>query len=532
MAINTETFESTIQNKLDTATDIKDLLLLSKVVESTVGAVAVSDIQNAGSAKVQEINNFIANETPIDNPLGVQLMDVVPGAHGDSGMSNFMVAARGGTVYIRGDIDSYRVGGQREERWSDTWRTVCHREGKTVQTIEQCYYSVFVLYTDGELWGWGANANRQQGSTSTYLNNSGYLAAADVQFHPHMIIDNVREFRATVGGGYYQERTTCFALKNDDTLWAWGSSDNGGTGNNTTTDYNDPAQVMTNVKSFDHEGGHTGVTAVITHSNNLYTTGWNGYGVLGLGDVTRRTVFTQVTSMNGIAKEVFITAGTRSGNGAYHYNQMFVQTISNELWGCGYNADKRIGINSTASTISSLTMLDQDFASYPVAEFKRSRAGWGTFAYKDTNGDLWTWGYNNYGQTGLGHASRVYKPTKVLTGITDFYPTTGGSHYCYHNGMFVVKDNELFYTGYNGNGQSGLRHDTTSAAYGSYSFEKVYIPFNTNDIKRYYGSGNSSDITNRFLLNDGTMYGAGFNNYGQLTDDDHRGDIEIFTLVK
>lgn len=532
MAINTDTFESTIQNKLDTATDVKDLLLLSKVVEATAGTVAVSDIQSAGAAKVQEINNFIANETPIDNPLGVLLMDVVPGAHGDMGMQNLMVAARGGTVYIRGKVQHDSVGGQREGRWASSWRTVLHREGKTVKTIEQAYYSVFVLYTDGELWGWGRNDYRQQGPASTYLNKNWNLGATGSQYHPHMIIDNVKEFRATVGGGYYHERTSCFALKNDDTLWSWGANDKGELGRGNSSSQNDPAQVMANVKSFDHDGGHTGVTAVITNDNNLFTCGYNAHGILGLGHTTNKNTFQQVTSMNGIAKEVFITTGTRSGTSAYHYNQMFVHTTSNELWGCGYNADKRIGINSSSSTISSLTMLDQDFVSYPVAEFKRSRAGWGTFAYKDTNGDLWTWGYNNNGQTGLGHSGRVYKPTKVLTGITDFYPTTGGDHYCYHNGMFAVKDNELFHAGYNGQGQGGFGHESTTIGCGSYNFEKVYIPFNTNDIKRYYGSGHSSGITNRFLLNDGTMYGAGFNDHGQLTDDDHRGDIEIFTLVK
>lgn len=57
MAVNTTTFESTLQTKLnDTTLAAKEMLLLGKALESTVGSIAVSDINTAGATKVSEIN--------------------------------------------------------------------------------------------------------------------------------------------------------------------------------------------------------------------------------------------------------------------------------------------------------------------------------------------------------------------------------------------------------------------------------------------------------------------------------------------
>lgn len=62
MAINTTTFESTLQTKLnDTTLAAKEMLLLGKALESTVGSIAVSDINTAGANKVSEINTVASN---------------------------------------------------------------------------------------------------------------------------------------------------------------------------------------------------------------------------------------------------------------------------------------------------------------------------------------------------------------------------------------------------------------------------------------------------------------------------------------
>jgi hypothetical protein len=57
MAIDTSTLEATLQAKFDAVTDPKEMLLLGKAYESTVGGIAVSDIEDAGAAQVATINS-------------------------------------------------------------------------------------------------------------------------------------------------------------------------------------------------------------------------------------------------------------------------------------------------------------------------------------------------------------------------------------------------------------------------------------------------------------------------------------------
>ncbi len=51
MALNFDNFETVLQTKLDTITDEKDMLLLGKAIEATVGNVAVSEIQAEGTTQ-------------------------------------------------------------------------------------------------------------------------------------------------------------------------------------------------------------------------------------------------------------------------------------------------------------------------------------------------------------------------------------------------------------------------------------------------------------------------------------------------
>jgi len=61
MAINTSTFEGTLQNKFNSVTDVKEMLLLGKAYESVVGGIAVSDIEDAGTVQVNRIDSVSTN---------------------------------------------------------------------------------------------------------------------------------------------------------------------------------------------------------------------------------------------------------------------------------------------------------------------------------------------------------------------------------------------------------------------------------------------------------------------------------------
>jgi len=56
MPLDFSNFESVLQGKLDTITDEKDMLLLGKAIEATVGNVAASDIQTEGTTQTAAVS--------------------------------------------------------------------------------------------------------------------------------------------------------------------------------------------------------------------------------------------------------------------------------------------------------------------------------------------------------------------------------------------------------------------------------------------------------------------------------------------
>ena len=69
-------------------------------------------------------------------------------------------------------------------------------------------------------------------------------------------------------------------------------------------------------------------------------------------------------------------------------------------------------------------------------------------------GDLiYVWGYNNYGQLGLGHTNDVYSPQKLslkCNSIVKMYSNAGNQTFA------VTTSNEIYAWGENSNGQLGL----------------------------------------------------------------------------
>lgn len=55
MAVNLSTFESTIQTKFNNVTDPKEMLLLGKALEATIGNQTVSDVQAEGATQVSNV---------------------------------------------------------------------------------------------------------------------------------------------------------------------------------------------------------------------------------------------------------------------------------------------------------------------------------------------------------------------------------------------------------------------------------------------------------------------------------------------
>jgi len=178
------------------------------------------------------------------------------------------------------------------------------------------------------------------------------------------------------------------------------------------------------------------------------------------------------------------------------------QTFTMFVWGRGSNG--QLGQNNGEANYSSPIQLGGDGIWGKLSQSSLDTDG-GYMAQTKTDGTLWVWGYNSKGQLGLNQPSstRISSPTQ-LSGTTWSQAATIQDAGC----MATKSDGTLWVWGDNIYGQLGLIQGT-NAEFSS----PVQLPGTTwgTDSKMgagYYRAGN--------IKTDGTMWMWGYNDEGQL----------------
>ncbi|CUW37131.1 conserved protein of unknown function(Regulator of chromosome condensation/beta-lactamase-inhibitor protein II domain-containing protein) [Magnetospirillum sp. XM-1] len=126
------------------------------------------------------------------------------------------------------------------------------------------------------------------------------------------------------------------------------------------------------------------------------------------------------------------------------------------------------------------------------------------------NGDVYAWGYNGYGQLGLGDTNNRAVPTKIGMFNRNVRAVIAGGG-SYGHVAFITTDNKLYLCGYNGSGQIG---DGTT----SNKTIPVLVDVGGPVVKVAMGGSFSGYGWTLVLRADGKLYGMGYNGYGQLGD--------------
>jgi alpha-tubulin suppressor-like RCC1 family protein len=263
-------------------------------------------------------------------------------------------------------------------------------------------------------YAWGDNEGGQLGD-GTYTNRP---IASQVGTDTHW---------AQVSAGYWHT----VAVRTDGTLWAWGGNGAGQLGDGTTTNRLTPVQVGTDTHWAQVSAGMWHTVAVKT-DGTLWAWGYNYYGELGDGTVIDRLSPVQV----GVDTHWASVAA-----GAWH--TVAVKT-DGTLWTWGWNREGQLGDGSTTNQHAPMQVgTDTHWAS--VA------AGYGadTVAVK-TDGTLWAWGDNGFGQLGDGTTTARLTPVQVGTDTHWASVAAGAGHT-----VAVKTDGTLWAWGYNHYGELG-----------------------------------------------------------------------------
>ena len=325
-----------------------------------------------------------------------------------------------------------------------------------------------ILKNDNTLWGCGYN----------YYGNLGLGDIADRKIFTKVTTnaDNIKQ----VYCGY----SHTFILKNDGTLWGTGNNYSGQLGLGDGHDRYAFTQITTNTDNIKDVYCGGSYTIILKNDGTLWGCGANGSGQLGLGDTTNRTTFTQVTTNADNIKSVCC--------GSSH---TLILKNDGTVWGCGHNGYGELGLgnNTNKNTFTQITTNINDIKEIYCG-------GSHTFMLKNDS-TLWGCGYNYNGQLGLGDSDDRYTFTEIATNANNIKSICCGSHHT----LILKNDGSLWGTGRNNCSQLGLGDTTDRTIF-------TQVTTNINNIKEIYCGAHHAFI----LKNDGTLWGTGRNDFGNL----------------
>ena len=223
-------------------------------------------------------------------------------------------------------------------------------------------------------------------------------------------------------GTSFSNENNAAGVKTDGTMWVWGyNGDNSKLGLNAPgpSHKSSPTQIPGTTWKKAKVSGYS--IHMLKTDGTLWVTGSNSKGFLGLNE-SAPALRSSPTQIPGTTWSDVLQCANQS---------LVANKTDGTFWTWGYNQNGQLGLNIEGgnpgnNSISSPTQLPGTTWSTDVTKWGGSMNTRGTIK---TDGTLWTWGYNNYGELGLDVQNNGYSsPTQVGSG-TDWKSVSGGKYY-------------------------------------------------------------------------------------------------------
>ena len=297
--------------------------------------------------------------------------------------------------------------------------------------------------SDGNLYTWGGNDDGQLGNGTT--TNQNRPAQID---KPQGAPDGFT-WKQVILGGWHSA-----AIGSDGNLYAWGDDGSGQLGDGTNTNQKTPTLVNKpqgtpegfTWKQVSLGGFHS---AAIGSDGNLYTWGYNKYGQLGNGTTTNQNRPAQIDKPQG-APEGFTWKLASLGE---HHSAAIGSDGNLYTW--GNNQYGQLG-NGTTTNQNTPILVNKPQGAPEGFTWTQASLGDGDSAAFGSDGNLYVWGWNKYGELGDDTTTDRYTPTLVgkPQGAPDGFTWTQASLGWYHSAA-IGSDGQLYTWGSNSNGQLG-----------------------------------------------------------------------------
>jgi alpha-tubulin suppressor-like RCC1 family protein len=324
--------------------------------------------------------------------------------------------------------------------------------------------------------GWGTNGSGELGNGST--TNTVYQNTVPTGLSP------VRQ----IVSGLYNNGTTVYPYSvgmGDLYVYTWGSNNTGQLGTGNTTPFYTPHQnaSLPHYPQFISAGN--GNWFAILVDGSLWGCGYNKTSELGTGNTTNYSTPTQI----GTASSWTFVSGGKGSTFAI---------TNGYLYAWGSNTYGQIGNNTVGTVYNTPTNTNTGNSWSSVAMGNGSAAG------IKTDGTLWTWGLNSYGQLGQNTVASRSSPVMIGT-VSDTWSSVAWGV----NTLYGVKTNgTLWACGYNLNGSFGT--GGSGAAYYS-------SPIQIGSLTNWKSVSSCAWATNSAaagLQNSGAIFAWGYNGAG------------------
>ena len=173
--------------------------------------------------------------------------------------------------------------------------------------------------------------------------------------------------------------------------------------------------------------------------NHFFTCGLNESGQLGTGDTIKKETFTRV---NLPVKFISLSAG-------YPDHSLGIAE-DGSLWSWGSNSRGQLGQGEGVPFLTQPTQI------LDTHSFVQISAGDQFSLALDSNGDVWSFGNGEYGRLGLGEGVRHrFRPTRIES-LSNIKSISAGVYF----GMVLNHFGSLWSFGYNEDGELGLGDNT------------------------------------------------------------------------
>lgn len=382
------------------------------------------------------------------------------------------------------------------------------------------YHSSKILTNKGELYTFG--------QYTTYSSMQGDGKGLSTTPRKIENINNV----VSVSGGYQH----IVALKGDGTAWAWGVGTDGALGNGKSATSSYPVQVATKDGPLTNLASAVGLdksSGAIDMDGNGYTWGLNANGQLGDGTKTNKPYATKIFEASDENGKM-VSLGSANSAITYLLN-------NGKVYVSGANSKGQLSQGNTTAVAGFKVAMTEDGNEFENGLIISRGSDPNTISVIQENGSVWTAGANASGELMLGdttdrkYLTKVGSPTfaakeyKIVVGLHQTHQLEK-ENFWYENEFNVFNEHEkeigtLAYESLNpdiavvdvnsglvlGSKEGTTKIAVTNTLNGEIAYVIVKVVDGENEPQVIPGNFHTLAIKS-----DGTLWGWGANNYGQL----------------